>query len=82
LPATGTLRFQFEYLTRAERQPRPRRRAAIQTEHARCLHSDPQFPDCEPDRTQHLVSWLSFFEGRDFKGELKRIEDTGWFRGG
>ena len=46
-----------------------------------CLHSDPQFPDCEPGQTQRLVGWLSFFEGRDIEGELQRIDDTGWFHG-
>jgi len=46
-----------------------------------CLHSDPQFSDCEPGQTQRLVGWLSFFEGRDIGRELKRIDDTGWFHG-
>ena len=45
-----------------------------------CLHSDPQFPDCEPGQTQRLLGWLSFYEGQDIEGELKRIDATGWFR--
>ncbi|MHB8953203.1 MAG: carbon-nitrogen hydrolase family protein [Pirellulaceae bacterium] len=43
-----------------------------------CLHSDPEFPDCEPGETQHLRGWLSFFEGPDIEAELQRIEATGW----
>jgi len=43
-----------------------------------CLHSDPQFPDCEPGETQRLRGWLSFYEGRDLEAEFKRIEATGW----
>jgi hypothetical protein len=43
-----------------------------------CLHSDPQFPDCEPGQTQYLRGWLSFYEGTDIHGELARIEQTGW----
>lgn len=38
-----------------------------------CMHSDPQFPDCAPGETQRLCGWLSFYEGRDIDGELKRI---------
>ncbi|MCA9175300.1 MAG: CehA/McbA family metallohydrolase [Planctomycetales bacterium] len=43
-----------------------------------CLHSDPKFPDCQPGETKRLRGWLSFFEGRDIDGELKRIEETKW----
>lgn len=43
-----------------------------------CLHSDPQFPDCDPGETVRLKGWLSFYEGTDIEGELKRIEETGW----
>ncbi len=43
-----------------------------------CMHSDPQFPDCPPGRTQRLRGWLSFYEGTDLDGELRRIEATGW----
>lgn len=38
-----------------------------------CLHSDPKFPDCKPGKTVHLKGWLSFYEGSDISGELKRI---------
>ena len=43
-----------------------------------CLHSDPQFPDCEPGQTVRLMGWLSFYEGKDIEAELKRIEKRGW----
>lgn len=43
-----------------------------------CLHSDPKFPDCAPGETQRLRGWLSFYEGPDLTGELKRIDATGW----
>jgi hypothetical protein len=43
-----------------------------------CLHSDPKFPDCAPGETQRLRGWLSFYEGTDIEGELKRIDATGW----
>jgi peptidoglycan/xylan/chitin deacetylase (PgdA/CDA1 family) len=43
-----------------------------------CLHSDPQFPDCEPGQTVHLRGWLSFYEGKDLAAELKRIDSTKW----
>lgn len=39
-----------------------------------CIHSDPQFPDCEPGKTVHIRGWLSFYEGTDVKGEFDRIE--------
>jgi hypothetical protein len=39
-----------------------------------CLHSDPQFPDCEPGQTVRLKGWLSFYEGTDIEAELARIE--------
>jgi hypothetical protein len=43
-----------------------------------CLHSDPCFPDCRPGQTERLRGWLSFYEGDDLEGELRRIEATGW----
>jgi hypothetical protein len=45
-----------------------------------CLHSDPQFPDCEPGETVRLRGWLSFYEGTNITEEFKRIERTGWRR--
>jgi predicted amidohydrolase len=47
-------------------------------ENCPCLHSDPQFPDCEPGATKTLRGWLSFYEGTDIQAELQRIEATGW----
>lgn len=43
-----------------------------------CLHSDPQFSDCEPGQTVRLAGWLSFYEGKDIQAELDRIDKTGW----
>ncbi|MCA9041145.1 MAG: hypothetical protein KDA65_12405 [Planctomycetaceae bacterium] len=39
-----------------------------------CLHSDPQFPDLAPGESATLKGWLSFYEGDDVDGEVKRIE--------
>jgi hypothetical protein len=39
-----------------------------------CLHSDPKFPDCKPGETVHLKGWLSFYEGSNIGGKLKRID--------
>ena len=38
-----------------------------------CLHSDPQFPDCEPGSTVRVRGWLSYYEGVDIESELARI---------
>jgi len=43
-----------------------------------CLHSDPKFPDCEPDQTVHIRGWLSFYEGTDIDAELARIDTIDW----
>jgi hypothetical protein len=43
-----------------------------------CLHSDPQFPDCEPGKTVRLKGWLSFYEGKEIDTELERIEKQDW----
>jgi len=43
-----------------------------------CLHSDPQFPDAEPNKTVHLKGWLSFYEGQDIDAEIKRIDGLDW----
>jgi peptidoglycan/xylan/chitin deacetylase (PgdA/CDA1 family) len=43
-----------------------------------CLHSDPQFADCPPEQTRHIVGWLSFYEGANLDGELRRLDATGW----
>lgn len=45
-----------------------------------CMHSDPQFPDCEPGATQRITGWLSFYEGRRIEEEFRRIQSTNeWF---
>jgi hypothetical protein len=46
-----------------------------------CLHSDPKFPDCPARETRLLRGWLSFYEGRDIRAELRRIDATGWRTG-
>jgi hypothetical protein len=38
-----------------------------------CLHSDPQVPDCPPGETRRVRGWLSFYEGPDIDGELRRL---------
>jgi hypothetical protein len=45
-----------------------------------CLHADPKFPDCPPGETKRIQGWLSFYEGTDIEGELKRIDAIGWRR--
>ena len=47
-----------------------------------CLHSDPQFADCPPGQTRRLVGRVSFYEGTDIAGEFRRIDATGWRKGG
>ena len=47
-----------------------------------CLHSDPQFPDCPPGKTVRLRGWLSFYEGKEIRAELDRIERTNWRQDG
>jgi len=43
-----------------------------------CLHSEPQFPDCQPGETVRLRGWLSFHEGTDIEAEFRRIDQSGW----
>jgi hypothetical protein len=43
-----------------------------------CIHSDPAFPDAEPGDTHRLRGWVSFYEGDDLDGELRRIDATAW----
>jgi peptidoglycan/xylan/chitin deacetylase (PgdA/CDA1 family) len=38
-----------------------------------CMHSDPKFADCAPGETSRVHGWLSFYEGTDITGELRRI---------
>ena len=46
-----------------------------------CLHSDPQFPDCDPGQTSQVHGWFSFYEGEDLKTEIKRIDVLKWWEG-
>jgi peptidoglycan/xylan/chitin deacetylase (PgdA/CDA1 family) len=41
-----------------------------------CLHSDPQVPDCPPGQTREVMGWLSFVEGKEIEGELRRLRKT------
>jgi hypothetical protein len=41
-----------------------------------CMHSDPQFPDCDPGETHRLHGWLSFYQGTDIQAELRRIKSA------
>jgi len=43
-----------------------------------CLHSDPQFPDCDPGATVTVRGWLSFYVGTDVDAELDRIDQIDW----
>jgi len=43
-----------------------------------CVHSDPRFPDCEPQETVRLRGWLSFYQGNDIRSELRRIDNLPW----
>lgn len=43
-----------------------------------CLHSDPQFPDCAPGKTQRIHGWLSFYEGTDIQAEFRRLDGIEW----
>jgi hypothetical protein len=38
-----------------------------------CLHSDPRLPDCPPGESRTVSGWLTFYEGSDIRGELKRL---------
>lgn len=38
-----------------------------------CLHADPRVPDCPPGQTRAVRGWLSFYEGDDVRGELRRL---------
>lgn len=39
-----------------------------------CIHADPQIPDCPPGQSREVHGWLSFYQGEDIQGELKRLE--------
>jgi peptidoglycan/xylan/chitin deacetylase (PgdA/CDA1 family) len=38
-----------------------------------CLHADPQVPDCPPGQARRVRGWLSFYQGEDIDGELRRL---------
>jgi hypothetical protein len=38
-----------------------------------CLHADPQVPDCPSKETKRIRGWISFYEGKDIDGELRRL---------
>ncbi|MBG86168.1 MAG: hypothetical protein CMO80_04625 [Verrucomicrobiales bacterium] len=38
-----------------------------------CMHSDPIFPKAAPGETSRVKGWLTFYEGTDIQGELKRL---------
>lgn len=38
-----------------------------------CLHADPQVPDCLPGEARRVRGWLSFYQGDDIDGELRRL---------
>jgi peptidoglycan/xylan/chitin deacetylase (PgdA/CDA1 family) len=38
-----------------------------------CLHADPQVPDCPRGETKRTRGWISFYEGNDIDGELRRL---------
>src|SRR5262249_56781398 len=42
-----------------------------------CLHSDPRVPDCPPGQTKRVAGWLSFYQGADIDGELRRLRKKG-----
>jgi peptidoglycan/xylan/chitin deacetylase (PgdA/CDA1 family) len=43
-----------------------------------CLHADPKVPDCPPGETRKVRGWVSFYEGADIEGELKRLRRVGF----
>jgi len=38
-----------------------------------CLHADPVVEDCPAGETRGVRGWISFYEGEDLQGELRRI---------
>ncbi len=39
-----------------------------------CLHSDPRVPDCPPGESRSVRGWVSFYEGSDIEGEIRRLK--------
>ncbi|MEQ1828506.1 MAG: CehA/McbA family metallohydrolase [Pirellula sp.] len=42
-----------------------------------CIHSDPIFPDCEPNQTVHVRGGIWFFEGDNVDAFIDSIQKTG-----
>jgi peptidoglycan/xylan/chitin deacetylase (PgdA/CDA1 family) len=40
-----------------------------------CLHSDPHVPDCPPGESRTVQGWVSYYEGIDIDGEMRRLND-------
>jgi peptidoglycan/xylan/chitin deacetylase (PgdA/CDA1 family) len=38
-----------------------------------CLHSDPHVPDCPPGESRTVRGWVSYYEGTDIEGEMRRL---------
>jgi len=45
-----------------------------------CLHADPVAEDCPPGQTRSVRGWVSFYEGKDVEGELKRLKSIAFAR--
>ncbi len=43
-----------------------------------CMHADPKFPDLQPGKSHTLKGRLSFYEGTDVLGEMRRIDGLNW----
>lgn len=43
-----------------------------------CIHADPHLPDCAPGESSTTRGWLSFYEGRDVRAEIDRIDALRW----
>jgi hypothetical protein len=41
-----------------------------------CPHADPVVEDCPPGRARTVRGWLSFHDGADLDGELRRLTTT------
>jgi peptidoglycan/xylan/chitin deacetylase (PgdA/CDA1 family) len=45
-----------------------------------CVHADPKIPDCPPGEMRMVRGWLSFHEGSDIDGELRRLRSVAFDR--
>lgn len=41
-----------------------------------CLHADPVVEDCPPGQTKAVRGWVSFYEGTDIDGVLRRLREV------